>query len=421
LSGLAGIYFERVLKGTNKTATAAATANSNQPPTSPNKNINMSMNRMNDTADKNVLQIPTTQQQQQLHFPTSISTPSLSDVRHGQDMNQQINGTHIHSNSANYVQPRHIAVQPNTLSPSQSPPPHHHHHHSHHLDKQSLLPTSISSSTLASSTLVSPPNAGTTELTLWDRNVQLSFWGVIFGMMSVCSSDTDRVRVSTYGFFYGYSSVTWLVIVLSSIGGLMVSLVVKYADNIMKGFATTFAIVLTSLCSWLYFNDLHPDIQFVCGVAVVIIAVFNYTLDPTADLHCQHDKKSSSLSSDTHCGTCSCMEKSKPSSESEQEQQQQYNKNILPPVSSSSLLSSDEIHDNVHDHDELLGSFKRENANQNNSSNSREIELTKRNTGSYASSTHTTPVHSTTHSRRTTFDNYSTDRERDRDRNARSP
>ncbi len=37
------------------------------------------------------------------------------------------------------------------------------------------------------------------------------------------------------GFFYGYTPFVWYVVVLNATGGLLVALVIKYADNILKG------------------------------------------------------------------------------------------------------------------------------------------------------------------------------------------
>lgn len=40
-----------------------------------------------------------------------------------------------------------------------------------------------------------------------------------------------------------------MAILLNSLGGLVVAMVVKYADNVIKGFATSVSIVLTALVS----------------------------------------------------------------------------------------------------------------------------------------------------------------------------
>ena len=43
----------------------------------------------------------------------------------------------------------------------------------------------------------------------------------------------------------GFEWSTWAVIVVNGLGGLLVAVVIKYADNIWKGFATAGAVVLT--------------------------------------------------------------------------------------------------------------------------------------------------------------------------------
>jgi UDP-sugar transporter A1/2/3 len=48
------------------------------------------------------------------------------------------------------------------------------------------------------------------------------------------------------------------------VGGLLVAVVVKYADNIMKGFAASFAVVLTFVIS-MYFSNFYPNQNFYIG------------------------------------------------------------------------------------------------------------------------------------------------------------
>lgn len=38
-----------------------------------------------------------------------------------------------------------------------------------------------------------------------------------------------------------------MAVILNSLGGLVVAMVVKYADNVIKGFATSVSVVLTAL------------------------------------------------------------------------------------------------------------------------------------------------------------------------------
>lgn len=43
-----------------------------------------------------------------------------------------------------------------------------------------------------------------------------------------------------------------------AVGGLIVAAVMKYADNILKGFATSLSIVLSSFVSYFFLSDFHP-------------------------------------------------------------------------------------------------------------------------------------------------------------------
>ncbi|KAF6026957.1 SLC35A2 [Bugula neritina] len=108
---------------------------------------------------------------------------------------------------------------------------------------------------------------------VWLRNVQLGFLGTIIGLITLFVKDGKEVSES--GFFKGYDWAVWLAIMLSSAGGLLVAVVVKYADNILKGFATSAAIILSCIIS-IYFFNFQLSIQFVGGATLVMISVYMY-------------------------------------------------------------------------------------------------------------------------------------------------
>jgi len=56
-------------------------------------------------------------------------------------------------------------------------------------------------------------------------------------------------------FFSGYNTYVWGVITLQAAGGLIVAVVVKYADNVMKGFATSISIIISAVISYILFHD----------------------------------------------------------------------------------------------------------------------------------------------------------------------
>lgn len=120
---------------------------------------------------------------------------------------------------------------------------------------------------------------GSSEVSLWIRNIQLASFAVPFGLIQVFVSDYSSV--SEKGFFYGYSALTWTVILLQAQGGLLVAVVVKYADNILKGFATSLAIIISSVVS-VYLFDFEITFQFVLGTLLVISSIFLYSKPPNS-------------------------------------------------------------------------------------------------------------------------------------------
>uniref|UniRef100_A0A2K6TQ01 Major facilitator superfamily domain containing 14A n=3 Tax=Saimiri boliviensis TaxID=27679 RepID=A0A2K6TQ01_SAIBB len=117
-----------------------------------------------------------------------------------------------------------------------------------------------------------------TKQSVWIRNIQLGFFGGIFGLMGVYIYDGELV--SKNGFFQGYNQLTWIVVVLQALGGLVIAAVIKYADNILKGFATSLSIILSTLISYFWLQDFVPTSVFFLGAILVITATFLYGYDP---------------------------------------------------------------------------------------------------------------------------------------------
>lgn len=44
-----------------------------------------------------------------------------------------------------------------------------------------------------------------------------------------------------------------------ALGGLVVAAVMKFADNILKGFATSVSIVISSVVSYFFLSDFNPS------------------------------------------------------------------------------------------------------------------------------------------------------------------
>ncbi|KAI9319252.1 nucleotide-sugar transporter-domain-containing protein, partial [Dichotomocladium elegans] len=111
---------------------------------------------------------------------------------------------------------------------------------------------------------------------LWIRNIQMSFFSILVGMVFVVLLQ-DGTTIAEKGFFVNYTHLTWCVIGIQAFGGLIVALVVKYADSILKGFATSISIILSSLLSVFIFN-FSITATFVIGATFVIYATYLYGL-----------------------------------------------------------------------------------------------------------------------------------------------
>ena len=95
-------------------------------------------------------------------------------------------------------------------------------------------------------------------------------------------SSSHLIQVLENGFFYGYNPVVVAVIFLQGLGGLIVAVVVKYADNILKGFAASFSIVTSCFLSYLVF-DFHPNWMFVMGAVLVNLSMYMYSYCPPVE------------------------------------------------------------------------------------------------------------------------------------------
>jgi solute carrier family 35 (UDP-sugar transporter), member A1/2/3 len=109
---------------------------------------------------------------------------------------------------------------------------------------------------------------------LWIRNVQMGLPSIVIAYITVYFKDAAAVRER--GFLGGYNAIVWTVVIVQAVGGLIVATVVKYADNVLKVFATSFSIVISCLISAFMF-DFHPTISFLVGASLVVTATVMYS------------------------------------------------------------------------------------------------------------------------------------------------
>lgn len=111
---------------------------------------------------------------------------------------------------------------------------------------------------------------------LWIRNFQLAMFCLAISIVAMLYQDYSSIQKD--GFLQGYSNLTWAVVFLQAFGGLIVASVVKHADNVLKGFATSISIILSTLLSFLIFDNFNPSTNFYLGASIVIISTITYSL-----------------------------------------------------------------------------------------------------------------------------------------------
>ena len=109
---------------------------------------------------------------------------------------------------------------------------------------------------------------------LWIRNIQLGLPSIVIALATVYLE--DREKVYSKGFFVGYNGIVWTVVTIQAVGGLIVAVVVKYADNVLKVFATSFSIVFSCIMS-AFMSDFTPTFWFSVGASFVIISSIMYS------------------------------------------------------------------------------------------------------------------------------------------------
>ncbi|KAG5987161.1 hypothetical protein E4U43_005205 [Claviceps pusilla] len=123
-----------------------------------------------------------------------------------------------------------------------------------------------------------------TNASVWMRNVQLSFYSLIAAFLGGCVYQ-DGAGIKEHGFFEGYNAVVWAAILLQAAGGMLASLVIRDADNIVKNFVMSISIVISFIFSmWIF--DFTVHFTFLLGTSFVLLATYIYSV-PERKLHRQ--------------------------------------------------------------------------------------------------------------------------------------
>jgi len=110
----------------------------------------------------------------------------------------------------------------------------------------------------------------TTEQSVYCRNFHLAFYSLVLASFYIFYSDSDKIRES--GIFQGFDEMVLVIVVMQSMTGFVVSMMFKYSTAVLKGFATSIAVVVATIASFFLF-DTSLNANFFGGATLVILAV----------------------------------------------------------------------------------------------------------------------------------------------------
>ncbi|KAM6500454.1 Nucleotide-sugar transporter domain containing protein [Amanita muscaria] len=117
---------------------------------------------------------------------------------------------------------------------------------------------------------------------LWVRNVQLSLFSLLPALAPILISHAQKSDSAVGWFFtlfHNFGPWAWATVAVQVLGGLLTAVVIKYSDNILKGFATSLSIVLSFLASVALF-DFTLTGTFLLGSTIVLVATWLYNQTP---------------------------------------------------------------------------------------------------------------------------------------------
>ena len=113
----------------------------------------------------------------------------------------------------------------------------------------------------------------TGQYSLAYTQVQLASMSLLTMGMYALFVDFEKILV--YGLFHHFNGGAILTVFNSAIGGLIVAGVLKYADSVLKGYATAISVIGTGIMSMILFGtQLH--VVYFMGIVNVVMAVLLY-------------------------------------------------------------------------------------------------------------------------------------------------
>ena len=109
------------------------------------------------------------------------------------------------------------------------------------------------------------------------QNMLLYAWGVLFNGIALLVKDKERL--SNGGLFQGYAPIVLLLILNNACVGLAISAILKFANNLVRVFAHTAAMLLTMVLESMFMGaPVSP--QLLTSIVIVSSSTYLYNIHP---------------------------------------------------------------------------------------------------------------------------------------------
>jgi UDP-sugar transporter A1/2/3 len=124
----------------------------------------------------------------------------------------------------------------------------------------------------------------TEKLPMWLQSAEVAGFSIAVLMFMCLWSrasvyDLGSKRTEVGSLMKGFVPLTWVVVAVMSLGGLIVVAALRYADNVMKGMSVVASLILSGMWSALAFGTTLSAI-FVIATIVICAAMFLYQAVP---------------------------------------------------------------------------------------------------------------------------------------------
>jgi len=109
------------------------------------------------------------------------------------------------------------------------------------------------------------------------QNIQLYLWGILFNLLGTRLSNGSTLDRSSDSLFKGFGFWAYLVVINNALNGLVISAILKYADNIARVYSHSAAMLLTMVISVLFFKR-EPTPQLFLAIVIVTASGLQYNI-----------------------------------------------------------------------------------------------------------------------------------------------